>query len=98
SLVERSPRRQVARLKSPLLEALIRQFKLNRLDSNAGSPGIKFNSASSGFVISLSLRSFRASQKAFTVEQNPGNSMLCCFRLARIVSTDAVIQILTRTT
>src|SRR5205823_12277209 len=61
------------------------------------APGIKFISASSGFVVSLSLRSFRATQKAFTVEQNPGDSMFCCFRLARIVSTDAVIQILIRT-
>src|SRR5204863_6765899 len=58
---------------------------------------VKFISVSSGFVVSLSLRSFRATQKAFTVEQNPGDSMFCCFRLARIVSTDAVIQILTRT-
>src|ERR687891_1740662 len=53
--------------------------------------------SSAGFVISLASLCTGTSVKAFTVEQHPRYSVLRCFRIAGIMATDALGQILART-
>ena len=53
--------------------------------------------SSSGLVISLALRSAGMGVKAFTVKQHPRYSVFCRFRIAGIMATNSLAQILART-
>ena len=57
---------------------------------------IQFISTAPGLIITLSSRCFRARRKALVVNNRPRDAMLCGLRFTRVVPSNSVVEIFTR--